>query len=48
MSNTNSSDENLDRENGDDLEERLKGDSIGDTLYSEKWVLKTLMKLTEV
>jgi len=47
MSNTNSSDENLDRENGDDLEERLKGDSIGDTLYSEKWVLKTLMKLTE-
>ena len=29
-------------------DERLKGDAIGDTLYSESWVLKTLMKLTRV
>ncbi|KAI9561593.1 hypothetical protein GHT06_012552 [Daphnia sinensis] len=37
-------------ENGDVIaedDERLKGDAIGDTLYSESWVLKTLMKLTE-
>ncbi|XP_057377298.1 protein saal1-like isoform X2 [Daphnia carinata] len=37
-------------ENGDlnaEDDERLKGDAIGDTLYSESWVLKTLMKLTE-
>ena len=43
------SDEIVDQENDDDeMEEKLKGDSIGDTLYSEKWVLKTLMKLTQV
>jgi len=42
------SDEIVDQENDDDeMEEKLKGDSIGDTLYSEKWVLKTLMKLTQ-
>lgn len=29
-------------------DERLKGDAIGDTLYSESWVLKTLVKLTQV
>lgn len=29
-------------------DERLKGDAIGDTLLSESWLLKTLMKLTEV
>lgn len=46
MSGANSSDESIERDS--DLEEKLKGDSIGDTLYSEKWVLKTLMKLTQV
>lgn len=29
-------------------DERLKGDAIGDTLFSETWLLKTLMKLTQV
>lgn len=29
-------------------EQTLKGDAIGDTLYSESWVLKTLMNLTKV
>lgn len=29
-------------------DERLKGDAIGDTLYSESFILKTLMNLTEV
>lgn len=29
-------------------DERLKGDAIGDTLYSESWVLKTLVSLTQV
>ncbi|XP_046642059.1 uncharacterized protein LOC124327171 [Daphnia pulicaria] len=28
-------------------DERLKGDAIGDTLYSESFILKTLMNLTE-
>ena len=33
----------------DDIdEEKLKGDAIGDTLYSEKWLIQTLMKLTQV
>ncbi|CAH1401950.1 unnamed protein product [Nezara viridula] len=27
--------------------EKMKGDAIGDTLYSERWVLKTLMKIIE-
>lgn len=27
---------------------KMKGDAIGDTLYSERWVLKTLMKLVQV
>ena len=34
--------------NVEEDDERLKGDAIGDTLYSESWVLKTLMKLTRV
>lgn len=28
--------------------ENLKGDAIGDTLYSERFVLKTLMELKEL
>lgn len=28
--------------------EKMKGDAIGDTLYSERWVLKTLMKIIQV
>lgn len=28
--------------------EKLKGDAIGDTLYSERFVLKTLMELKEM
>lgn len=48
MSDANPIDDDVDPENDDELQEKLKGDSIGDTLYSEKWVLKTLMKLTEV
>ena len=32
----------------DEEDNILKGDAIGDTLYSEKWLLTTLMKLTEV
>ncbi|KAG8234867.1 hypothetical protein J437_LFUL013154 [Ladona fulva] len=27
--------------------DKMKGDAIGDTLYSERWVLKTLMKLSK-
>ena len=38
--------ENLEAVEKDD--EKLKGDAIGDTLFSESWVLKTLIKLTEV
>ncbi|XP_045022824.1 protein SAAL1-like isoform X2 [Daphnia magna] len=44
------SDESSVEENGEAItedDERLKGDAIGDTLYSESWILKTLMKLTE-
>lgn len=26
----------------------MKGDSIGDTVYSEKWILKTLIALSKV
>lgn len=32
----------------EDQQELLKGDAIGETLFSESWVIKTLMKLTEV
>ncbi|XP_055387515.1 uncharacterized protein LOC129616072 [Condylostylus longicornis] len=32
---------------GDDLE-KMKGDAIGDTLYSERFVLNTLLKLTKL
>lgn len=32
----------------DEDDVRLKGDAIGDTLFSESWLLKTLMKLTQV
>lgn len=35
-------------QNIEEDDERLKGDAIGDTLYSESWILKTLMKLTQV
>ena len=56
MSNNGSSSrysENLQRNGFDeadvpDDDELLKGDAIGDTLFSESWVIKTLMKLTEV
>lgn len=34
--------------NIEENDERLKGDAIGDTLYSESWVLKTLVCLTQV
>lgn len=27
--------------------DKMKGDAIGDTLYSERWVLKTLIKVTQ-
>ncbi len=37
------------KESDDEVdEEKLKGDAIGGTLYSEKWVIQTLMKLTQV
>lgn len=40
---------NLEVEDIEDLEmEKLKGDAIGDTLYSERFVLKTLMELKEM
>lgn len=32
----------------DDTKEKLKGDNIGDTLYSQSFVLKTLMLLSDV
>lgn len=36
------------KESDDEVdEEKLKGDAIGGTLYSEKWVIQTLMKLTQ-
>jgi len=38
--------ENIEQIQEDD--ERLKGDAIGDTLYSESFILKTLMNLTQV
>lgn len=38
----------FDEANVPDDDELLKGDAIGDTLFSESWVIKTLMKLTEV
>lgn len=40
---TDGTDQNLQED-----DERLKGDAIGDTLYSESWVLKTLVNLTQV
>jgi hypothetical protein len=27
---------------------KMRGDAIGNTLYSERWVIKVLMKLTKV
>ncbi|KAF7282235.1 hypothetical protein GWI33_003034 [Rhynchophorus ferrugineus] len=32
----------------DDTKEKLKGDNIGDTLYSQSFVLKTLMQLSDI
>lgn len=32
----------------DEQDPRLKGDAIGDTLYSESWVLRTMIKVTVV
>lgn len=40
--------DNVDEDPDEDQDERLKGDAIGETLYSESWVLKTLIKLTQV
>lgn len=37
-----------DAENPDEDDVRLKGDAIGDTLYSESWVLRTMIHLTQV
>ena len=37
-----------DTDNPDEDDVRLKGDAIGDTLYSESWVLRTMIKLTQV
>jgi len=39
---------NLLNDGDEEDQELLKGDAIGDTLFSESWVIKTLMKLTEV
>lgn len=32
----------------DDIRDKIKGDAVGDTLYSERFILKTLMELKEL
>lgn len=36
------------REIGEDEIEKLKGDTVGDTLYSGKWIIDILLSISKV
>lgn len=36
------------REIGEDEIEKLKGDTVGDTLYSGKWIINILLSISKV